>query len=235
MAQPPVVTCATGICHLLQVLVNFGSSWCHHCHQMFPHFLSLSKQFPQLKYAVAQVGAACCWRHWNWLWHACIWCCCGAGQAAARHLGASHSGACTTTTLQAELMPGIVPTLQVDYMHDETRGITYTPTFAVYKKGRKVGLGGAGQGWNRGLVSQAIAPHALWDRQLLQTYAAFRARGMPRLTIAPGACNFPTCGSPPDVPGRAAQVDQFFGANEQQLRDHMWLWTRQTGSQDGST
>lgn len=39
-----------------QVLVNFGSSWCSHCHQMFPHFLSLAKQFPQLKYAVAQVG-----------------------------------------------------------------------------------------------------------------------------------------------------------------------------------
>ena len=38
-----------------QALVNFGSSWCRHCHQMFPHFLSLSKQFPQLKYAVAQV------------------------------------------------------------------------------------------------------------------------------------------------------------------------------------
>ncbi|PRW58311.1 Thioredoxin-like 3-3 [Chlorella sorokiniana] len=91
------------------VLVNFGSSWCHHCHQMFPHFLSLSKRFPQLKYAVAQV----------------------------------------------------------DYMHEETRGITYTPTFAVYKKGRK--------------------------------------------------------------------VDQFFGANEQQLRDHMWLWTQQADGQDGGS
>lgn len=38
------------------VMVNFGSSWCHHCHQMFPAFVSLSRQFPQLKYAVAQVG-----------------------------------------------------------------------------------------------------------------------------------------------------------------------------------
>lgn len=48
-------------CHLAplpQLLVNFGSSWCHHCHQMFPAFLKLSKQFPQLKYALAQVGAA---------------------------------------------------------------------------------------------------------------------------------------------------------------------------------
>lgn len=79
------------------VLVNFGSSWCHHCHQMFPHFLSLAKQFPQLKYAVAQV----------------------------------------------------------DYMHEAVKGITYTPTFAVYKRGRK--------------------------------------------------------------------VDQFFGSNAQQLRDHIWL------------
>lgn len=31
-------------------------------------------------------------------------------------------------------------------MHEETRGITYTPTFAIYKKGRKVGLGRSGQG-----------------------------------------------------------------------------------------
>lgn len=79
------------------VLVNFGSSWCSHCHQMFPHFLALAKQFPRLKYAVAQV----------------------------------------------------------DCMHEATRGITYTPTFAVYKRGRK--------------------------------------------------------------------VDQFFGANAQQLQDHVWL------------
>jgi hypothetical protein len=30
------------------------------------------------------------------------------------------------------------PPLQVDYMQESTNGITYTPTFAVYKKGRKV-------------------------------------------------------------------------------------------------
>lgn len=40
---------------LPQVLVNFGSSWCHHCHLLFPAFIALSKQFPKLNYAVAQV------------------------------------------------------------------------------------------------------------------------------------------------------------------------------------
>ena len=80
-----------------QAVVNFGSSWCAHCHKMFPHFLSLTHVFPQLKYAVAQV----------------------------------------------------------DYMTEAPRGIVYTPTFAVFRRGRK--------------------------------------------------------------------VDQFFGANEQQLRDHLWL------------
>lgn len=28
----------------LQVLVNYGSSWCTHCHHMFPHFISLTKK-----------------------------------------------------------------------------------------------------------------------------------------------------------------------------------------------
>lgn len=52
----------------------------------------------------------------------------------------------------------------------------------------------------------------------------------------PAACNVcQQAALPPNVPAAAAQVDQFFGANEQQLRDHMWLWTRQTGSQDDST
>lgn len=80
-----------------QAVVNFGSSWCSHCHKMFPHYLNLTSLFPKLKYAVAQV----------------------------------------------------------DFMVEAPRGITYTPTFAVYRKGRK--------------------------------------------------------------------VDQFYGANEQQLRDHLWL------------
>ena len=79
-------------------LINFGSSWCSHCHQLLPHFLSLARQFPGLSYAVAQVD----------------------------HMSAAA-----------------------------VRGVTYTPTFAVYRGGRK--------------------------------------------------------------------VDQFFGASEQQLRDHIWL------------
>ncbi|KAH7618417.1 hypothetical protein Ndes2526B_g07357 [Nannochloris sp. 'desiccata'] len=80
-----------------KVVVNFGSSWCTHCHKLFPHFLSLTHAFTKLHYAVAQV----------------------------------------------------------DYMKYAPRGITYTPTIAVFDKGRK--------------------------------------------------------------------VDQFFGANPQQLRDRLWL------------
>lgn len=84
-------------CRAVQVVVNFGSSWCEHCHQMLPHYLNLAAVFPRLKYAVAQV----------------------------------------------------------DYMEEAARGITYTPTFAIIKKGRR--------------------------------------------------------------------VDSFYGSNEQQLRDHLWL------------
>ena len=71
----------------VQVLINFGSSWCSHCHEMFPAFLRFTHQFPGLQYAVAQV----------------------------------------------------------DYLGDASvAGITYTPTFAVYKQGRKVGVYGRG-------------------------------------------------------------------------------------------
>lgn len=78
-------------------VVNFGSSWCTHCHEMFPHMIALSKLFDSLKYGVAQV----------------------------------------------------------DYLSEGAQGVEYTPTFAVYRKGKK--------------------------------------------------------------------VDQFFGANAQQLYDHLWL------------
>ncbi len=79
------------------MVVNFGSSWCAHCHRLFPHFLKLVPAFPSLKFAVAQV----------------------------------------------------------DYMKEAPRGVTHTPTLAVLDRGRK--------------------------------------------------------------------VDQFFGANPQQLRDRLWL------------
>lgn len=64
----------------MQVVINYGSSWCAHCHKLFPHFLTLSNAFPSLKYAVAQV----------------------------------------------------------DYLHNAVKSITYTPTFAIFRKGRKV-------------------------------------------------------------------------------------------------
>ncbi len=38
-----------------QVVVEFGSTWCTHCEEMFPHFLRLSRQHPQHKYILAQV------------------------------------------------------------------------------------------------------------------------------------------------------------------------------------
>lgn len=63
-------------------VVNYGSSWCTHCHEMFPHMIQLSKMFSQsIQYAVAQV----------------------------------------------------------DYLSSEmSKGVEYTPTFAVFKHGKKV-------------------------------------------------------------------------------------------------
>lgn len=63
-------------------VVNYGSSWCTHCHEMFPHMINLSKLFStSIRYAVAQV----------------------------------------------------------DYLSSEvSRGIEYTPTFAVFSNGKKV-------------------------------------------------------------------------------------------------
>ncbi|CAK0738844.1 hypothetical protein CVIRNUC_001101 [Coccomyxa viridis] len=37
------------------VIVNYGSSWCAHCHELFPHFYDLARKHPQHKYVVAQV------------------------------------------------------------------------------------------------------------------------------------------------------------------------------------
>ncbi|CAL5223849.1 g6432 [Coccomyxa viridis] len=62
------------------VIVNYGSSWCAHCHELFPHFYDLARQFPQ---------------------HRCV-------------------------------------VAQVDYMKDALQGVKVTPTFAVFKKGRKI-------------------------------------------------------------------------------------------------
>lgn len=55
-------------------MVNFGSSWCSHCHAMLPPFLSLAKRHPGVQFAVAQVdylqvgqrrrgGSTCCHGH----------------------------------------------------------------------------------------------------------------------------------------------------------------------------
>ncbi len=122
-----------------QVLVNFGSSWCHHCHQMFPHFLSLSKQFPQLKYAVAQVRKHCSWPGGAWqklrgveLRARAAACC------ASFSVHSCSRAACLQGMHAHRQPPPSVSHPQVDYMHEETKGITYTPTFALYKQGRKV-------------------------------------------------------------------------------------------------
>lgn len=63
-----------------QVVLNYGSSWCTHCHELFPCFVGLTRQFGGLAYGVAQV----------------------------------------------------------DYMREAVRGISYTPTFAVFRRGKKV-------------------------------------------------------------------------------------------------
>lgn len=84
------------------VIAEYGSTWCAHCQEMFPHFQQLAKQYPQHKYVLAQI----------------------------------------------------------DYMDQELKGIRYSPTFAVFKQGRK--------------------------------------------------------------------VDQFYGAEPQQLRDHIWLHSEST-------
>jgi thioredoxin 1 len=62
-------------------VVNYGSSWCTHCHEMFPHMIALSERFSNnIAYAVGQV----------------------------------------------------------DYLSEKfTASVNYTPTFAVYKGGKK--------------------------------------------------------------------------------------------------
>ncbi|KAK2079843.1 hypothetical protein QBZ16_002238 [Prototheca wickerhamii] len=36
-------------------VVNFGATWCSHCQSIFPHFLRIAKQRPEIEFAVAQV------------------------------------------------------------------------------------------------------------------------------------------------------------------------------------
>ena len=36
-------------------VVEYGTSWCHKCHEIFPAFYQLSRRYPQHRYAVAQV------------------------------------------------------------------------------------------------------------------------------------------------------------------------------------
>ena len=88
---------------------------------------------------------------------------------------------------------------QVDYMRDAVRDITHTPTFAIYRQGRKVRV--------RAPAAAASAP------LLCMQHGCFL-----QLTSLPPS--LPAC-----LPAPRQQVDQFFGANEQQLRDHAWLFT----------
>lgn len=62
------------------VWTMFGSSWCHHCHELFPSVYEVSKRFPKQEFVVAQM----------------------------------------------------------DYMDHAVKGIKYTPTFRLYKKGRRM-------------------------------------------------------------------------------------------------
>jgi len=51
----PIVPDPSRLTMAEQVVVEFGSTWCTHCEEMFPHFLRLSRQHPQHKYVLAQV------------------------------------------------------------------------------------------------------------------------------------------------------------------------------------
>lgn len=108
---------------------------------MFPAFLSLTKQFSAVKYAVAQVRCAA--KRWGCgvATPAAMWLLlleCVAEVMAAAGSPVPHTLHCPSPS------PSTPPPCwhQVDYMHEETRGITYTPTFAVYRQGRKVGCSG---------------------------------------------------------------------------------------------
>lgn len=39
----------------MQAIINYGSSWCSHCHKLFPHYIAMTREFPALRFAVAQV------------------------------------------------------------------------------------------------------------------------------------------------------------------------------------
>ncbi|KAL0031975.1 hypothetical protein WJX79_009653 [Trebouxia sp. C0005] len=62
------------------VWTMFGSSWCHHCHELFPSVYEISKRFQKQEFVVAQM----------------------------------------------------------DYMDHAVKGIKYTPTFRLYKSGRRM-------------------------------------------------------------------------------------------------
>jgi len=36
-------------------MINFGSSWCTHCHEIFPHMIKLTERFTSIAYAVGQL------------------------------------------------------------------------------------------------------------------------------------------------------------------------------------
>lgn len=95
---------------------------------------------------------------------------------------------------------------QVDYMHEETKGITYTPTFALYKQGRKVrweelsARCAACRGCRRACAMKACLCHSRPAADCRVSHAAWqRCAALRCATHA-----LPCC---------AVQVDQFFGAN----------------------
>lgn len=61
-------------------IVEFGTTWCVKCHEMFPQFFALSREYDQHKYGVAQV----------------------------------------------------------EMMHQTVASIKYTPTFGIYRNGKRV-------------------------------------------------------------------------------------------------
>ena len=94
--------------------MNYGSSWCAHCHELFPHFYKLADQVKHVAEGPLHVVAP-----------------------DPSHVGkVDRLGRWDAACMQHPEHMFVVA--QVDSMKDALQGIRYTPTFAVFRKGRKV-------------------------------------------------------------------------------------------------
>lgn len=122
-----------------QAMVNFGSSWCSHCHAMLPPFLSLAKAHPGIQFALAQVDYM---------------------QASAVTVGRGRRASmCCRPPLQMAhcYRPQLLLfTTEVPSPLQNINSITHTPTFALYRKGSKVRT--VSRWWQRACRPSSKAP-----------------------------------------------------------------------------